>query len=217
MNRLMRLVPILLLLAAITYADDSVRSVRWACFTAPVSYFDIIAKRTAGKAMVGHCRPHPQFSATVIEVHSDGTGWLLRGYRPGGPAPEGRSDPNRGGYTVTPYIPFNANRVAEIRWRQNGANVHITAENPANGSLEVTRMVVIEELTPNVRRMRSWQDNRGDHQYHARLSWWRVGSPELEALKAWWKCVVNNKGAGFDLKPCTNPLPIEAQQKMASN
>ena len=193
----------ILLAAAVAHAQDD-EPTRWACWNTPRDLnFQRAASRTTGD-MTMPCRPNHMEAGTVVELNDDGTGWILRGYRPGGPAPHGVSDPDRGGYPIVVDQPFNSNRVAEVRWgiTQDDDKRYLTIAAAARDSGHVNRKrwLIYNVVHPNVVQMQSATD------FSSRPTFWKVGSPEHDTMMEWRKCVEGNKAKGFDLKPCPIPL-----------
>ena len=205
MKRYTITVVVLAILAAAVYAPETaeaeeVRTDRWACWLTPRDFnFAREAGRTAGDTTLA-CRPTTE-AGTVVEFWSDGTGYILRGYRPGGVAPRGEPDRDRGAVgRVTPYTPFNVNRVADIRWQFEHGRLRIATESRDDGAVTHRAWDLKEAPSENVMQFRSSAD------FNAVITLWRIGSPEHEALKAWRRCVEGNKDRGLDMKPCTDPL-----------
>ena len=179
--------------------SEEVRVAHWACWGGPKramkisEYFDLLTPRTTGDPLHA-CRFARLDDGTGMELRSDGTGFILVGYR------------------MRKQIPFNDTDIADLRWRYNDETGILTIWTESryqgvvkefHGTVRTTYSRLLGAITDNVLQLQSTSDSSN------RPLMWKLDSPEDQALRQWGKCMAGNKGKGFDIKPCVNPLTGE--------
>ena len=156
---------------------------RFACWRLPDSFDEALKKATATGDPVRTCDILPNVPGNVMQLLPDGTGSLMRGYR----------------FMRDLSNSFDRTANAELRWAIEDGWLHI-AYAPKDGVVRRTAWKLLAHgYDGSVLKM----------QRH-RSSVWRafvsVGAPKHFELLTWRKCMQANKGQGFNVKACPQPM-----------